>query len=465
MVSSHRHDKAIVIGSSMAGLLAARILADHFARVTIVERDTLPEGTEPRKGVPQGKHAHGLLSGGQRVLEKLFPGLVDDLVAEGATTVDVIADARWHQPGGYRPRFASGLMGISMSRPLLEGGIRRRVLALPNVELIDGCDVSGLIANPGRERVTGITLRRRGAGAHDETLAAELVVDAGGRGSRAPSWLEELGYERPEEEKITIGVGYTTRLYRRRPGDLPDGKLVVGQPTPPHETRIGVLLPIEGDLWIATLCGWLGDHAPTDDEGFLDFARSLPAPDIYDVIKQAEPVGGYMVHKFPANLRRRYERLSRVPEGYVVVGDALCSFNPVYGQGMTTAALGVMELAGCLDEARAGLRDLPRRFYRRAAKVIDTPWQMAAGADFAYPSVTGKKAPGTDLMNRYIGLVIRAATQDQLVCRTLVEVTHLLAPPSALFAPRVVLGTLRAALRRPRREKVLLPVAGGVAGD
>ncbi len=346
-----------------------------------------------------------------------------------------------------------------MSRPLLEDGVRRRVRALPNVRITAGCDVTRLLATADRARVTGVTLRRRAAGAEEEVVPADLVVDAGGRGSRAPAWLEGLGYDRPAEEKIVIDLAYTTRVYRRRPGDLPGAKFAIAQPAPPHQTRTGVLLPLEGDRWIATLGGWLGDHAPTDEAGFLAFARSLPAPDLYAVIRRAEPLGEAVVHKFPANLRRRYERLARVPAGYLALGDALCSFNPVYGQGMTSGALQAAALGACLREGRAEGAGLPRRFYRRAAKVIDTPWQMAAGADFAYPAVTGHKPVGTDLVNRYFGLVLRAAVADPAVCRTLVEVTNLLAPPRALFAPRVVWRVARAALGRRPATGALAPAA------
>ena len=455
MAEAQRAGHAVVIGASMAGLLAARVLSEHFAAVTILERDALPEGAAPRKSVPHGRHAHGLLAGGQAVLEGWFPGLVAELAAAGATIADLTADARIYQPGGYRPQFASGLTGVTMSRPLLEEGVRRRVRALPNVSITDGCDVAGLRATADRARVTGVTLRRRAAGAAEESVAADLVVDAGGRGSRAPAWLEALGYDRPAEEKITIDLAYTTRVYRRRPGDLPGAKFVVAQPAPPHQTRIGVLLPLEGDRWIATLGGWLGDHAPPDAAGFLAFARGLPAPDLYDVIRRAEPLGEAVVHQFPANLRRRYERLARVPAGYLALGDALCSFNPVYGQGMTSSALQAAALGACLREGRGA--GLPRRFYRRAARVIDTPWQMAAGADFAYPAVTGAKPAGTDLVNRYFGLVLRAAVADPAVCRTLVEVTNLLAPPRALFAPRVVWRVARAALGRRPAPGALAP--------
>jgi hypothetical protein len=286
--------------------------------------------------------------------------------------------------------------------------------------------------------VTGVTVALPRGGGLGRQLDADLVVDAAGRGSRAPLWLESLGYERPREESITIGVGYTTRVYRRQTGDLPGARIALVQPAPPQEKRIGVLLPIEGDRWIVTLGGWLGDHAPADLEGFTAFAHSLPVLDIYDVIKRAEPLGEASVYKFPANLRRRYEHLTRIPEGYVVIGDALCSFNPVYGQGMSVSAQEAVELDRCLDSAGGRQAGLAQRFYRRAASVIDTPWQMAAGADFAYPEVEGRKARGTDLLNWYVGQVQRAATRQPDVCRTLVEVTNLLAAPSALLAPRVV---------------------------
>lgn len=437
-----REGHAVVIGGSIAGLLAARVLADNFERVTIVERDPLPEGVENRKGVPQGRHAHVLLPRGQIVVGRLFPGLADELISGGAITCDIPAESRFYQPGGYRVRFATGKKGLLMSRPFLEKGVRRRVRALENVAFLPECDVTGLITDD-NDRVTGITLRRRVKGAAIEKIAADLVVDAGGRGSRAPAWLEEMGYGRPPEEKIEIGIGYTTRVYRRRPDDLPGAKFALVQPAPPHGRCFGVMGPMEGERWMVTLGGWLGERAPTDEEGFLEFARDLPAPDIYEVIKDAEPLGEAVKYSFPANLRRRYERLARVPKGYLVTGDALCSFNPVYGQGMTVSALEAETLEECLSK---GLDGLPRRFYRRVSKVIDTPWQLAAGADFAHPDVVGNKARGTGLINWYFGYVQRAATRDERVCRALVDVTGLLVPPATLFHPRIAWRVFRHAL-------------------
>lgn len=446
--------RAVVIGGSMAGLLAARVLSDQFERVTVIERDRFPEEPVPRKGVPQARHAHALLARGQIIVAGLFPGLAEDLIRDGAITCDGPAESRWYQPGGYRARFSTGRAGVMMSRPLLEWHVRRRVLALPNVAVLPERAVTDLVSTADRARVTGVTLRRHSAGEPDETLAAELVVDACGRGSRAPAWLEALGYERPTEERIEIGIGYATRLYRRRPGDLPGAKFVIVQPTPPHERRYGAMFPVEGERWMVTLGGWLGDHPPADEAGFREFARSLPAPEIHDVVKVAEPLGEPVTYRFPANLRRRFEILSRVPEGYLVIGDALCAFNPIYGQGMSVSAMEAQVLHECLREGSDGL---PRRFYRRVSKVIDTPWLLAAGADFAYRGVAGSKAPTTDLFNWYLGRVQRAATRDPRVCRALIGVTQLLAPPAALFQPRIALRVLRQALTRGKREVNVMP--------
>ena len=446
---------AVVIGGSMAGLLAARVLTDHFARVTLVERDRFPEGAEYRKGVPQARHAHGLLPRGLEILSNLFPGIADELYGRGATPTDIARDMRWHHFGGYKVQVKTGMVGPMSSRPLLESCVRRRVMALPNLEVKDGHDVRGLVASSAHDGkcVTGVRLRGPEAG--EETLAADLVVDAMGRGSRSPAWLEALGYPRPEETEIKVRAGYTTRIYRRKPTDVRGAKAVFLLPTPPQEKRIGALFPIEGDRWIVSVGGWLGDFAPTDEEGYLEFARSLPAPDIYEVIKDAQPLTDFVVHRFPSNLRRRYEKLARFPEGYLVLGDAVCSFNPIYGQGMSVSAMQAEALDECLREGRGELRGLPRRFFRRAAKAIDVPWMLAAGEDFRYPEVEGRKPLGTNFVNWYVGKLHRAATRDPEVCRAFFKVMVLTHPPTTLFDPRIAWRVLRSSwtARRAPRER------------
>jgi len=434
---------AIVIGGSMAGLLAARVLSDRFERVTIVERDRFPEGTENRKGVPQARHAHALLPRGFMIMARLFPGLAGELVSGGAIASDVPAESLRYQSGGYRVRFAIGRKSLLMSRPFLEGHIRRRVRALTNVTVLEEYDVAGLLSGEQGKHVGGVTIKRRVADAPERRLDADLVVDASGRGSRAPAWLEEMGYERPVEERIEIGVGYTTRVYRSRPDDLSGVKFVMIEPTPGRERSIGAMFRMEDGRWIVTLGGWLGERAPTNEAGFVEFARNLPAPDIHEVIKDAEPLGEAGKYNFPANLRRHYERLGQLPEGFLVTGDALCSFNPIYGQGMSVAALEAETLEECLNDGQA---DLPSRFYRRVSKVVDTPWKLAAGADFTHPGVTGSRTLTTGIVNWYLGHVRKAITRDEEVCRVFTMVTGLLAPPSMLFHPKIALRVFRQTL-------------------
>ncbi len=442
---------AVVIGGSMAGLLAARVLSDCFERVTVVERDRFPEGVENRKGVPQARHAHALLPRGSMIMARLLPGLSEELVSDGTVASDILAESRRYQRGGYRVRFSLGRKSLLMSRPFLEGHVLRRVRALPNVTMLEEHGVTDLLSGEADDgtskRVSGVKIKPRAPGASERRLDADLVVDASERGSRAATWLEEIGYERPEEERIAIGVGYTTRVYRSRPDDLSGAKFVLIESTPGRGRSFGAMFRMEDERWMVTLGGFLGERAPTDEAGFVEFARNLPAPDIHTVIKDAEPLGEAAKYNFPANLRRRYENLERVPDGYLVTGDALCSFNPIYGQGMSVAALEAETLEECLTD---GLEDLPRRFYRSVSKVVDTPWKLAAGADFAHPGVTGSKARATDLTNWYVGHVQRAASRDQKVCLALILVTGLLAPPAVLFQPKIAYRVLLSALARHR---------------
>lgn len=440
---------AVVVGASMGGLLAARALADFFERVTIVERDTLPPMGEHRKGVPQGRHTHGLLPSGREVLEGFFPGLTVDLAEMGAPLADPF-EARWFDGGGYHSGFhADDLRSLLVSRPLLEGYVRQRLLALPNVEVIEQCDALGLVPSETGRRVRGIRILRRAPGSTEEVLEADLTVDASGRASRAPVWLEELGYGKPEEERVTVNFAYTTRLYRRSPDHLGGAKVVVIAASP-EAKRGGVMLAQEGERWIVSIGGFVGDHLPTDDEGFLAYARSLPAPDIYEVIKGAEPLSDFIPFRYQASQRRHYEKFRRFPEGFLVFGDAICSFNPIYGQGMSVAALEALDLQRSLTE---GLEGLAGRFFRRAAKTVDNPWQIVTGGDLRFPEVEGRRTSQMRFVNWYISRLHVAARRDPVVARAFRRVAGLLAPPPSLMRPGIALRVLRANLWAPNGSR------------
>jgi flavin-dependent dehydrogenase len=298
------------------------------------------------------------------------------------------------------------------------------------VTALQNYDVEGLVASVDRAAVTGATVRNRAQG-QIEHLAADLVVDATGRGSQAPKWLSALGYAAPDEAQVKVDVGYTTRTYRRDPADRVG---CIATEEAPAGKRLGMAFPAEGDRWIVLQGGMLGDHAPHDERGFLDFARGLPTQDVYNIIKDAEPLTDFAIHKFPYSRRRYYERLKRLPANFVAVGDAVCSFNPIYGQGMTVAAIEAQQLGMWLRSDRA--RD-PRRFLKQIAKIVDVPWMLAVGEDFRYPQVTGPKSRETDLLNAYSARLHRAATHDPVVLTAFLKVAHLLAPPTSLFHPRV----------------------------
>ncbi len=432
-------DRAVVIGAGMGGLLAARVLSERFREVVVLERDVLPPIGEHRRGVPQGRHSHGLLASGGQVLETLFPGLTGRLIAEGAVTGDIVRDARWFHEGGCLARPASGLHGIMLSRPLLEGAVREEVRRIPNIRLREQCDVVGVVSP--NNRVAGVRLP-------SETVAADLVVDSSGRAASSTAWLQELGYDAPPEERVEVGLAYTTRLFRRKSSHL-DGDLAAIIPPTPAGKRGGVMLSQEGGRWTVTLISHFCAAAPGDLAGFIEFTRGLPAPFIHEVVSDAEPVGDFASARFPASIRRRYERLKQFPDGYLVFGDAICSFNPIYGQGMSVAALQAMELRA---ELPGGLAGLALRFYKRAARVVDIPWSIAAGNDLRMPEASGPRSAAVNLINWYMAKLHRAAHHDDALAIAFHRVANLLAPPPSVMHPANVLRVLRGHLRNNRKD-------------
>jgi 2-polyprenyl-6-methoxyphenol hydroxylase-like FAD-dependent oxidoreductase len=460
---SAQTEHAVVVGGSMGGLAAARALSEVYDHVTLVERDRLDDSTGPRRGVPQGRHAHGLLARGREVLEDFFPGLTDELTDLGAGCIDLQSGFRWINGGRLLcQEEPSGIVALGVSRPLLESRVRARVRSLPNVSLTDACDATGLAATADRRRVTGLRILRRGGSSTEEVLDADLVVDATGRGSRGPQWLEALGYRAPEVEQVHVGLAYASRSYRRDP-DGPHGAAIGATTANP---RGGVMINQEGDRWIVSIGGILGDAAPLDSEGFTAFAATLPSPVIHQVIRDAEPLSEAVRFRYPASTRRRYERLVRFPEGYLAFGDAISSFNPVYGQGMTVAALEALELRTTVGE---GTADLAPRFFRRAARIVDTPWDISVGADLRFPGVEGRRTAKVRMVNGYLERLHVAAEHDAAVGRAFLRVINMIDPPQRLMSPGTALRVLRGASRqRPpavRRPAGQLLVGAAATAD
>lgn len=429
----------------MSGLLAAQAVSRHFDDVTVVERDVLPDGEDLRQGVPQAAHAHGLLASGYRVMDEYFPGMMDELEARGAPRGDVTGDFLWFQYGHWKLRHECGLRGITVSRPCLEAAIRRRVRAVRNLRFLEGVDGASPLFDRAAGRVTGLAVQHRDRDL-SETITADLVIDASGRGSRSPKWLEQWGFGSPDSTAVKIHVGYATRTFERRPGQFFNsiGGLISG--TPPASTRYGAVLAAEGNRWVVTLVGNVRDYPPTDEHAWISFAASLPVPAIHELVTSARPLTEIASYRFPANQRRFYERMKRFPNGYLVIGDAVCSFNPIYGQGMSVAATEAKALDECLV---AGMDDLAPRFHARMREIVNIPWAIATGEDLRFPQAEGKRRLGSSLINRYLDQVHAVASHDRVVCRKFFDVLNLLAPPHSLMTPQLA---WRVLMRRNRRE-------------
>ncbi len=448
MASRDQH--AVVIGASMSGLLAARSLTTHFDRVTVVDRDEMPHEPVTRGGVPQGRHTHGLLARGREVIEELFPGTTADLEARGALRGDAQADVRWHFAQQPLAPGRCGLELLAVSRPLLEWYVRYRLLADAGVEILQRTSVLDLSFTAGDVRVDGVLVTGRDGGT-PRLLPADLVVDASGRTSRTPEWLERRGYPTPPEDVRRIDKHYATRQFRRsdsRADDRSDdraGCVAIAVAATPAVPRGGVMVAQEGDRWTVSLSGRQCTRPPTDLDGFIAYARSCVSPAIAEAIEGLTPLDEGMTYRFPANRRRHYERLTEFPEGLLVTGDALCAFDPVYGQGMTVAALEAKELGRCLAEGRT---DLARRFHSRAAEHIDTPWTIAVGAAPRAADLDDGPPLGTRMANAYLARLICAARNDPKLAAAFLRVNNLADRPADLLRPSLAVRVARGSLRR-----------------
>ncbi len=446
--------QAVVIGAGMGGLTAARALADHFERVLVLEGDALPADPLDRHGVPQGRHVHALLAGGQRALAELFPGFEDSLASAGAVRFRVGLDMRVERPGfDPFPQRDLGFDAFAMSRPLVELTVRRRVQELPSIDLRQGCRVQELVHRADPAAVTGV--RYADASGRAESIDADLVIDASGRGMLTLDALAALGRVPPAETTIGVDLAYASAVFAI-PDDAPkDWKGVFCFPGIGRASRGSLMLPLEGERWIATVGGRHGDIPPGDEAGFMEYAKELRAPTIYNAIKHAKRLGDIARFRFNESVLRHYQRVESFPRGVLPIGDAICRFNPIYGQGMSVAAMEAValgQLLGARARERDPLAELAPAYFAEVARIIDTPWAAAAIPDFVHPDTRGERPADFEQTVKFGAALGKLAARDPAVHRLTSEVQHLLKPRSVYQDPDLV-QRVRAMMSGPKEGK------------
>lgn len=439
-----KQTSAIIIGGSMSGLLAARILSDHFDTVTIIERDTLPENAEYRSGTPQAHHLHALLAHGQRLMEDMFPNIQQDFDEAGAIRMRWGLDTSTRVASGWIDRFDANIESHVISRITLEWVVRNRIYKIPNIAFMTEQQVNNLLTNDSKTQIIGVRTTSRKT--HEEhNLYADLVVDASGRGSKSMKWLQDMGYSAPTETIINSYLGYATRWYELPENTTYDWVSLLLQSNPKEGLyRGGGALIIEGNRAVVTVAGMNKDYPPTDEAGFLEFAKSLVEPTIYEFIKDLKPISPIYGYRRTENRLRHYEKLERMPQGFIVMGDAVCGFNPIYGQGMTSAAIQANQLAQLLDGS--GVADVvtnPLAFQKRVAKAVNGAWLMATGEDLRYPGTDGATPNAIDrATQRYMDWMVLAMIHDDVLSTAFVNAMNLTIHPLRLFHPKYVVRVL-----------------------
>lgn len=434
MTSTLIGNAAIVVGAGIAGLCAARALADHFERVTVLERDRLPSSAQSRPGVPQGRHAHALAIGGQLALAQLFPGFDDDLAFAGAVPVRSGLDVRVERPGhDPYPRRDFGMISFAASRSLVEQLVRRRVEKHPTIRFRAGCRVVALHAAKDGHRVIGVTCQGM---AGVET--ADLVIDATGRGELTLKLLQAIGMALPERTAIGIDRGYVSVTFALPPQAQPEWKGLITSPQGAQSSRSALIYPLEGERWIMSSGGRHDDQPPRAWSAIMEYLRGLRTPTAYETMRAARQVSAPAHFLLRASEWRHFEQLPRFPLGLLPIGDAICVFNPVYGQGMSVAAQEarlLQDLLARAAETPEAMKRLARDFFAGVRSLIDTPWTSAAVPDFAHPQTRGERPPDIAQRLAFGAALVRLGAEDPSVHRLTLEVAHLLKSRSAYQEP------------------------------
>ena len=434
--SSYLGQRAIVVGGGLGGLLAARALSDRFRQIVILDRDSLPDGATPRPGVPQGKHPHALLAGGLKALEQLFPGFGSKLSQAGAVSIDrgfdILNEIAGQDPW---PRIKFGWPTYSMSRPLIELTLRRQVERLTNVRVQGQCRVLNIICESNTGAAKGICYKT--CDGNVEALQSDLIIDASGNGSLTLEFLKASGRKLPEETSIGINMRYASTLFDR--ADIKDNyKIAYTLPDAPEENRGGLVLPAENGTYQVVLIGRGEDIPPINESEFRRYARDLRTPTVYDAIKHARRVTEIAPYSFTESRWRHFAQISDFPNGLLPFGDAICRFNPVYGQGMSVAAREASLLVDLLGRSDSGLLStLAPDFLTKAEDLIADPWAMSALPDFIYPETTGVRPKNLEERLNFQKGLGRLAARDAAVFELLMDVRNLLKPLTVLDDPSI----------------------------
>lgn len=431
--------RAIVIGASMGGIMVARALSDSFDEVIVLDRDPISPNPNARKGVPQGRHIHVLLHSGQEIVSKFFPGMLEELSKkkDGIQVIDSANDFAWHHFGVWKTRFKSDIRLVLCTRPFLEFNAVKRLRKIQGVKIMGNSPVATLIYNRETTRVTGVSLES------GKSLLADLIVDATGRSSRTPQWLEEFGFKKPTEETVGIDLAYTSRLYKPPKKSSNQWRLLIQYPRSPVNWKAGFISTVEGGRWVVSLNGYFKDHAPIDDKGFLEFAKSLPRPDIYENLKKAKVDSPLSIHKIPTNRWRRYDRLSSFPKRLLVVADGVCAFNPIFGQGMSVASLEANLISELLkttaQESNPSLDDFSNAARKKLPKAIWLPWFLTKNLDLHYPMAKGSRMPGHSILMWYITSLLELTSVNKEAYESLLWVIHLKRGLWSILRPAILL--------------------------
>jgi 2-polyprenyl-6-methoxyphenol hydroxylase-like FAD-dependent oxidoreductase len=453
--------RAVVIGGSVAGMCAARVLSDFFDDVVLLDRDHYPSDIAARAGVPQSRHAHALLARGQRELDVLFPGFTGAMLQGGALMFDAGDGFATRRKLGWQDIGSGGLDTLWASRELLEFTVRSLLRAQTKIELRQGVQVIGLTRGAGGNAVSGVRMRVAEQG--EQELAADLVVDATGRHSHVDDWLRALGATPPRKQVVDSHVGYASRLYKAPVGaDRPPEWWWKGlwvESEAPTMSRGGVLFPIEGDRWLITVGGIEPEYPPTDEQGFVAFLDTLSSRCIARAVRHAEPLSGVSGNRSMANVFRHYEEQRQALRGFIALGDSVCAFNPIYGQGMSSAAACASILRDLLRERGRG-PSFEREFWQRQAKFVKGIWDIATGADFAWPGTDGERPKTPKLISEYLRIAMRSAHEDAELRRHLIPIFNLVAPPSLFFEPRFMAKVLLHTAKKELEQRLLgsLPI-------